>query len=109
MENKFNIGELDTEIKIIEMVQTVGSQGQKTWRAVHCEHAFAKVERDVVESVGDSNFEAENSLVVTCYKDPRLTTRWRVEIEGKVYEIRSIDTISRTSPVCTLTLRSIDG
>ena len=42
------------------------------------------------------------------YKVKPLTTRWRVVVEGRSYEITGIDPISRVSPLCHLTLHAVD-
>jgi hypothetical protein len=47
-------------------------------------------------------------VVATVYKVPDLNTRWRVIANGQTFEIRSIDPISRVSPLCQLTLNSLD-
>lgn len=109
MENRINIGELDTPVMLVEMEQTIGSQGQKSWSVVGRHSMLAHVERNVNEVVSDSNLESENSLNVTCYKLPGLTTRWRVEIACRSYEIVGIDPVSRTSPLNILSVRAING
>ena len=109
MENRINIGELDTMVEILRMVQGRGSQGEKTWTASSYAHVWAKVDYSVAESVSDGNLEAGRTVQLTIYKIPELTSRWRVRIGDEAYEIRTIDTISRISPLCILTLNAIDG
>lgn len=109
MENKINIGELDTLVTIQSCELTIGHQGQKTKVFADKGKVWAKVERNVDETIGESNLEAGQSILLTCYKIAGLTTRWRVLVEGKPYEIRSIDPVSRVSPLNILTLFAIDG
>jgi len=108
MENKINIGEMDTRVEIIRATQGTGSQGEKTWTLESYGRVWAKVERDVVESVESMNLESGHNVRCTIYKIAALTSRWRVRIDGDIYEIESIDPISRVSPLCTLTLTAID-
>ena len=109
MENRINIGDLDTLVTIQSVTMSRGTEGENV--AVFVEHSkvFAKLERTVSESVNDENLEAGYSILATIYKIPALTTRWRVVVDNVPYEILSIDTISRVSPLCTLTLAAIDG
>ena len=108
MENKLNIGEMDTLIQLVPMTQSCGSQGEKIWTAGDPVSVFAKLEMTVDESIGDTNLEADRVVVATIYKHPGLNTRWRVQAQGQTFEIRSIDPISRVSPLCQLTLNSLD-
>lgn len=109
METTIRIGDLDTQVELQKLGQSIGSQGQKTWAVTARYTVWAKVERNVNEGIGDENLEANASLTVTIYKVSDLSTRWRVNVEGKTYEVRSIDPISRASLFCTLTLTAIDG
>ena len=109
METTIRIGELDTQVELQKMGQKIGSQGQKSWAIISRAIVWAKVERNVNEAIGDENLEANASLTVTIYKVSDLSTRWRVVVEGKTYEVRSIDPISRASLFCTLSLFAIDG
>jgi hypothetical protein len=59
--------------------------------------------------IDNGNLEDGNSLEIHIYKIPGLDTRWRVVVDGKPYEVRSVDMISRLSPVCVLSLFAIDG
>ena len=45
MENKINIGEMDTRVEIIRAIQGTGSQGEKTWTLESYGRVWAKVER----------------------------------------------------------------
>lgn len=108
MENKLNIGEMDTLIQLVPMTQSTGAEGEKVWTAGTPRSVFAKLETSVDETIGDSNLEADRVMVATIYKVPDLNTRWRVTANGQTFEIRSIDPISRVSPLCQLTLNSLD-
>lgn len=108
MENRINIGELDTKVTLMQGTPQIGSQGQKKFIYSEHSHVWAKVERNVTESVADMNYEAGDSVNLTVYKVKDLTTRWRVKIGDKTYEIQDIDTISRVSPLMILTLHSIE-
>ena len=109
MENKINIGEFDTLVTIREKVITTGDQGQKTYTWVTHSQVYAKVVRRIAEMVDYGNLEDGRSLEINIYKIPGLDTRWQVVVDGKPYEIRNVDLISRISPVCTLSLFAIDG
>lgn len=108
MENKLNIGEMDTLIQLVPMTQSTGAEGEKVWTAGTPRNVFAKLESRIDETIGDSNLEADRIVVATVYKVPDLNTRWRVIANGQTFEIRSIDPISRVSPLCQLTLNSLD-
>lgn len=108
MENKLNIGEMDTLIQLVPMTQSRGSQGEKIWAPGSPVSVFAKLEVTVDETIGDTNLEADRVVVATIYKKPGLNTRWRVLADGQTFEIRAIDPISRVSPLCQLTLNSLD-
>lgn len=109
MENKINIGELDTLVTIQSVTQTRGSQAEVIETFTDIAKVYAKVDRRVSESVNDDNLESGRRIALTIYKIHNLSTRWRVIIGGVPYEILSIDDISRISPLCTLTLGSIAG
>lgn len=108
MENKLNIGEMDTLVQLVPMTQSTGDQGEKIWTAGTPRSVFAKLEASVDETIGDGNLEADRVVVATVYKVADLTTRWQVVANGQTFEIRSIDPISRVSPLCQLTLNSLD-
>lgn len=108
MENRLNIGELDTLIQLVPMAQSSGDEGEKVWTPGHPRSVFAKLESSVDETIGDSNLEADHVVVATVYKVCGLNTRWRVIANGQSFEIRAIDPISRVSPLCQLTLNSLD-
>lgn len=103
------IGEMDTLVTLQSCVMTRGSQGQKQFSFADYRDVWARVERNVDEQVGDGNLEAGHTATLLIYKVPALDTRWRVVLEGKPWGITAIDPISRLSPVCNLTIQSIDG
>ena len=108
MENLINIGELDTLVTLLAPSVTLGSEGEK--KSTYAEHSqvFAKVDRDTTDSLAYDNFDGRDNVSLTIYKVPAMSTRWEVVIEGKTYEILSIDPVSRVSPLCILSLQSID-
>lgn len=107
--NKINPGEFDTKVTLQSVTAGKGSQGQRTVSYADYCTPFAKIERDVDEAISDNNLEAGQTVRLTTYKVAALTTRWRVLIESKPYEIRSIDPIGRISPYFILSLHAIDG
>lgn len=108
MENKLNIGELDTLVKVLRYTETKGSESElvKTW--VEHSSVFAKVDRETSEQISMGNLEERQVLTVTMYKIAALTTRWRIQVAGQQYEISDIDPVSRISPLCILTVYAID-
>jgi len=108
MENKINIGELDTKIVVQVPVSTRGTEGQlkKAWTDTYT--PFAKVERRTSETVSEGNLEESQTLTVTMYKISGLNTRWRIKVGTQPYEISDIDPVSRISPLCILTVHAID-
>lgn len=108
MENRINLGELDTLVLLRSCVITYGAQGAKKYVFQDYERVYAKVDRSVSESVTNTNLEEGQEITLTIYKVAALTTRWRVVVESRTYEITAIDPISRFSPVCHLTLHAVD-
>lgn len=108
MENRVNIGEMDTLVTILECTLGTGLQGNK--KVEYGEHSkvWAKVERSINEMVGNGNLEDGEMIELTCYKIKELSVRWRVVVDGTLYEITAIDPISRISPLNILSLRAID-
>lgn len=108
MENKINIGLLDTLVSLFEPTTGIGTQGEttKTWTKVADVYAYLEPNTD--ESIAYYNQESITSMVITIYKKRDLTTRWRVHIGSQKYEIISIDPISRVSNLCRLNIKSID-
>lgn len=110
MENRLTrVGTLDTLITVQRCTITTGAQGQKKYTFTDYGKVYANIERNVDESVGNGNLESAQTLTVTMYKIQGLTTRWQLVIGGKAFSIQSMDPISRYSPLCELTVSSIDG
>lgn len=109
MENTINIGELDTLVEIQSCTITRGDRGQAAYQFAKFRRVFAKVDRDVTETIADGNLEEGQYVRLTIYKIPELTTRWRVIIDGVPYSVSAIDPVRRISPLCVLTLKSIES
>ena len=107
MENRINIGELDTLVTLRKVAVSDGSQGAKKFTFTDYADVYAKVERNVSELVSDTNLEEGQYIRLTIYKVASLTTRWQVAVAGRSYEITAIDPVSRVSPVCVLSLHAI--
>ena len=108
MESRFNLGQLDTLVTVKKGTQSTGSQGEKKFTYIFFRDVYAKVERNVSEIVANTNLEEGDYVQLTIHKIPELTTRWRIVLEGRDYEITGIDPISRVSPVCVLSIHSIN-
>lgn len=108
MENKLNLGELDTRVIVQECYITTGPEGEKVMQYVPFSRPFAKIERIASEAVSHDNLEEGQRLSLTMYKIPEMTTRWRIVIDEVPYEITAIDSISRVSPLCLLSVSAID-
>ena len=108
MENKINIGELDTLVTMQKCVISQGAQGNKRLEYSDHSRVWAKVERNINQMVSNANLEEDNSIELTCYKIAELDRNWRVIIDGVPYEITAIDPVGRISPLNILTLRGID-
>lgn len=108
MENRINIGKLDTLVMLRSCEITYGSQGAKKYTFKDYAEVYAKVDRNVSESVTNTNLEQGVDITLTIYKVAALTTRWRVVLDGKAYEITGIDPISRVSPLCHLNLSIVE-
>lgn len=108
MENQINIGELDTLVTLFAPVAGRGPEGEKY--AIFEEHSevFAKVDRDVTDQLSFDNYDGKDNVTLTIYKVGIMTTRWQVGIEGRRYEILSIDPITRVSPLCLVNVQSLD-
>ena len=108
MENRINIGELDTLVTLLAPAATLGSEGEKKSTYSSYSSVFAKVDRDTTDSLAYDNYDGRDNVSLTIYKVKAMNTRWQVVIDGKTYEILSIDQVSRVSPLCVLSLQSID-
>lgn len=106
--NRVNIGLMDTKITVVRVTIGRGNQGQKQRQENVYGDVMAYLEPLTDEMVADDNLEARTGMSVTIYKIPDLTVRWRLVIRDVPYEIRSIDPISRWSPLCTLTAYTIE-
>ena len=107
MENKVNIGELDTLVTVQECTITRGTQGQKVTTYTKVGDFFAKVDESIDEGVANDNLEQGQQIRLSLYKIAGLRTSWQVVVAGTTYEIVAVDPISRWSPLCVLTLRTI--
>lgn len=108
MENNINIGDLDTKVTLFAPTASRGNEGEKS--ATYTEHSevFAKVEREVTDRLDFENYDGREIVSLTMYKVMDMTTKWQVGISGKRYEILSVDTISRISLFCIVSIQSID-
>lgn len=106
--NRVNIGLMDTKITVVQVMIGRGAQGQKQRTESVYGDVMAYLEPLTDEMVSDDNLEARTGMSVTIYKIPNLTVRWQLVIGNVPYEIRSIDPISRWSPLCTLTAYTIE-
>lgn len=108
MENKFNIGELDTLVTLYAPTAGIGSEGEKSSTYTAHSKVYAKVDREITDELAYDNYDGRDNASIVIYKVAGMNTRWQVEISGKRYEILSIDTVSRVSPLCTVSIQSID-
>ena len=108
MESKFNIGEMDTLVTVNKVTQATGSQGETKFTYTFFRDVYAKVERNVSEIVSNTNLEQGDYVQLTIHKIAQLTTSWQIVLQGRTYEITGIDPISRVSPVCVLSIHSIN-
>ena len=108
MENRINIGSLDTLVTVKSCEITTGSQGEKKFTFSTFRDVYANVDLNVSELVSNTNLEEGKYIQLTIHKIPELNTRWQVGISGKLYEVLSIDTVSRVSPVCVVSIKSFD-
>ena len=110
MENgRYNPGELDSRITVLSVTQSRGTQGQKkTTRETYGE-VYAKVTPVTDDFVTDDNYEGLTTVTVLMYKIPAMTTRWELVIDGIKHSIIAIDPISRWSPFCNVTARTISA
>ena len=85
-----SLGALTTKINLYKPHQTKNERGAIESEFVINRSVFAKVvENPVSEQQVDSNLIALNTIEVTMYIVPQLTTAWRVEYNGKFYNIIS--------------------
>ena len=108
MENRINLGELDTLVLLRSCVITYGAQGAKKYVFQDYERVYAKVDRSVSESVTNTNLEEGQEITLTIYKVAALTTRWRVVVESRPYELTASEQSARLCDVGHLTLHAVD-
>ena len=108
MEDRIDIGSLDTKIEILKGEITNGERGERKKTYYHHSDVWAKVVRDQSEMVDNGNLQCSDAIEVTCYKIEGLNSRWRVKIDGTLYEIVGIDPISRISMFNKITLRIVE-
>lgn len=104
-----DIGQMDTLVTLQSCVIGKGTQGQQTYTWSTFRKVWAKVERNTSEMVDDYNLEQRSAFYLTIHKVPTLTSRWRVLIAGKTYEVTGIEDDDRLSPLMTISVQSIDG
>ena len=68
MENRINIGELDTKVLLRSCEIGYGAQGAKKYTFRDYAEVFAKVDRNVSESVTNTNLEQGVDITLTIYK-----------------------------------------
>ena len=107
MENRINIGELDTLVTVMRCTQATGTQGEKQFVFTRYGDVYAKVDRSVNETIANTNLEEGDYVELTIYKIRELTTRWQIVLRGRSYEITGIDPVSRVSPLCVLSIHAI--
>lgn len=107
MESGVNIGELDTRVTVQECIISTGAVAQKRYEFRDHSQVWARLERNIDESVNQGNLDQRESVTATVYKIAGLTTRWRVVIDGAPYAITAIDPISRFSRLCNLSLTRV--
>lgn len=108
MAGNIGIGDLDTLVTVQRCEITTGDRGQKVYDWQCCRNVYAHVDRTVGEQVADGNLEQGQSLTLTMYKIDGLSTRWRVLVDGVPYAIEGIDPLGRISPLCEVSVRSIE-
>ena len=108
MENRINIGYLDTLVELYTPAKAQGTQGEIVRTFTKHSDVFAAVSRNVGEYIVNENLEQSVDLQITIYKVTGLDTRWRVKVAGHMYEVTAIDPISRVSPLCEVSLHAID-
>ena len=108
MENRINIGELDTLVTLFSPSASQGSEGEKKSSYTKHSDVFARIDRTTSDQLAFDNYDGRDVAVLSIYKVAAMTTRWQVGIQGRRYEILSIDPITRYSPLCEVNVQSID-
>jgi SPP1 family predicted phage head-tail adaptor len=108
MMNDINIGDFDTLVTLMSQIISQGTKGEKVVSyAVHSQ-VLAKIERSDSDAVVDENFESGIQLTMTTYKLSAISTKWRVAVDGKTYDISSVDIGDRMTQYMQLKLTSIE-
>ena len=108
MENRFNIGQMDTLVTLYAPQVSLGTEGEKKATFTVHSDVYAKVDSEVSDQLAFDNYDGRDNVSLTIYKVSGMSTAWQVGIAGKRYEVLSIDSISRVSPVCVVSIQSID-
>lgn len=103
-----NVGEFDSIVSLYSVVEGRGSKGQKTEEWKHEGDIYASVKPLVTEQAYDYNQEQREVLEVTCWKDARITTRWRIEYGDSLYDIVEIDPGNRIDLHMQITVRRVE-
>lgn len=109
MADKWGIGDFDELVTIQRPVAGIGDQGQKRRSWEDHSRVWAKVVRNISQMVDYGNLEDGRSLECHIYKIAGLDTRWRVVVDGNPCDITAVDNADRLSPVCVLSLRTIES
>jgi head-tail adaptor len=102
-----DIGAMDTLVELQSCTITLNDKGAKVKTYTFFRKVWAKVDRNIDEQVAMGNLEAGQLIYLTIYKIAALDTRWRVMVDGTPFEIKTIDPIDRLSPLCRLTIQTI--
>lgn len=102
-----DIGNMDKLVTLCSCTITRNEQGAKVKTYTPFRKVWAKVALSVDEQVAMGNLEAGHVITMTIYKVPQMDTRWVVDIDGDQWQITSIDSMERLSPLCKLTLEAI--
>lgn len=108
MSRAADIGGMDRLVLVQSCEVRTNAQGAKGYVFTDHSRVFANIVEDSDESVIRGNLAEGRALSVTVYKIPGLSTRWRLVIDGQPYSVESVSDVSRTSPLCTLSVTSIN-
>ena len=98
MADSVNIGRFDERITLLACETTRGSRGEKVETYHPVRETVAHVEPATSESDASNNIFSGHSINVTLYRVKGMDTRWRIQWQGKAYNIKTIDAIERISP-----------
>lgn len=88
--DKVSVGSFTTKVTLYQPQQTKNERGAIENEYIINRSVFAKVvENPATEQPIDSNLIALNTIEVTMYIVPQLSTLWRLEYSGKMYNIIS--------------------